>query len=77
MKYLVYISSAVKLMNDSQLADILSVSRRNNQAANISGILIYSHGTFIQVLEGDEAAIKKTYLKIEFDPRHRNIIKLT
>ena len=76
MKYLIYISTAVKLMNDDDLCDILNTSRSNNQALNVTGMLIYSEGTFIQVLEGDEIAVNKIYKDIEQDLRHKNIIKL-
>jgi len=76
MKYLVYISSAYELMEDEELLDILTVSRRNNAERNLTGMLIYGEGTFIQVLEGDEDKLKETYRNIAADPRHKSIIKM-
>lgn len=77
MNYLIYISAAVKLMNEDELVEILTISRKNNQAKNITGMLLYGDGTFIQVIEGEEEELNKLYYKIKLDPRHKNLIKLT
>jgi hypothetical protein len=53
MKNIVYVSAAVKLLDDDQLFDILSSSRKNNAERDVTGVLLYSEGVFIQVLEGD------------------------
>ena len=76
MNYLIYISSAVKLMAEADLVAILNTSRDNNQSKNITGMLIYSDGTYIQVLEGEEQDVEEVYQKIIKDPRHKSIIKL-
>jgi hypothetical protein len=76
MKYLVYISTAYRLMNQDELLDILVVSRKNNQKNKLTGMLLYGEGTFIQVLEGDESTLEKTYKTIEADGRHKNVIKM-
>lgn len=76
MRYLVYISSAYKLLNQDELLDILVASRRNNMQRNLTGMLLYGEGTFIQVLEGDPETLKQTYKVIQADPRHKNIIKM-
>ena len=76
MKNIVYVSTAVKLMHENQLFDILHNSRQHNAALNISGVLLYSEGTFIQVLEGKDGIIDALYLRIQADQRHKNVIKL-
>lgn len=76
MEYLIYISTAKKLLDEPELTDILQVSRRNNQEHNITGILFYSEGTFIQLLEGEPASLKIVFDLIVNDSRHKNIIKL-
>ena len=76
MYYLIYISTAVNLTSQKELADILVKSRTNNTANNITGILLYSQGTFIQALEGDAEIVTETYNKIEKDNRHKNLITL-
>ena len=76
MKNIVYVSTAVKLMHENQLLDILHNSRLHNAALNISGVLLYSEGTFIQVLEGKDTVIDALYSRIQADQRHKNIITI-
>lgn len=76
MKNIVYVSTAVKLMHENQLFDILHNARQHNAALNISGILLYSEGTFIQVLEGKDSVIDALYSRIEADRRHKSVVKL-
>ena len=70
-------SSAIRLMTHDNLLDILTVSRRNNAAKNLTGMLLYGEGTFVQVLEGEPEVIQQTYDIIEKDTRHRNLIVIT
>jgi hypothetical protein len=76
MHFIIYISTSIKLMGQDELAQILVTSRKNNSASGITGMLMYSQGTFIQVLEGSEHALKHTFDIIEEDKRHRNIVVL-
>ncbi len=73
MLSLIYVSTSVKLMNDQELLDILQVSRGNNTAGEITGLLLYKGGNFMQVLEGDEEVITSLYEKIKIDPRHKDV----
>ena len=52
---------------------LLTVSRRNNEAAGLSGMLLYSSQSFLQMLEGEPAALDATYARIHADPRHRDL----
>ncbi len=54
---LTYASTATKDFKTEELLELLKSCRINNGAKNITGILLYSHGTFFQVLEGDEAVV--------------------
>lgn len=76
MYYLVYISTAVKLLDDEDLRAILIASRKKNTVRNISGLLLYSEGVFIQLLEGDKMEVELAYKGIELDRRHKNLIIL-
>ncbi|MES2061018.1 MAG: BLUF domain-containing protein [Bacteroidota bacterium] len=76
MKNIVYVSTAVKLLDDDQLLNILASSRKNNNELNVTGVLLYSEGTFIQALEGDNNDIDFIFSKIEKDLRHKNMITL-
>nr|WP_294944723.1 BLUF domain-containing protein [uncultured Mucilaginibacter sp.] len=74
MKNLVYLSTSTTLLSDDELLDILKASRRNNKAHNVSGVLLYCEGTFIQVLEGADFDVDAIFAKLEKDTRHKNII---
>lgn len=76
MEYLIYISTAKRLLNDHELTEILNVSRTNNEKNNITGVLLYNEGTFIQFLEGPSDALNATYEAILNDEQHKNVIKL-
>ncbi len=71
---LIYVSSASKLLDAAELERILATSRQHNTPAHITGMLLYAEGSFIQVLEGEEADVLHTYQRIDKDPRHRNLI---
>ncbi|MBD1394436.1 BLUF domain-containing protein [Mucilaginibacter glaciei] len=76
MKPIVYLSTAVELMTDQPLTDLLTVACKNNAFRNVSGILLYSEGTFLQVLEGAEDDVDKIFNIIAKDPRHKNLVTL-
>ncbi|MCK6579990.1 MAG: BLUF domain-containing protein [Anaerolineae bacterium] len=71
---LVYVSFAAHDLNDEALKDILKVARETNQQMEITGMLLYRDGFFIQVLEGDEDKVKALFARIAADPRHRNVL---
>ncbi len=76
MFFLVYVSSAVQPFSRADLDDLLATSRDNNAMAGITGMLLYKDGNFMQVLEGEEGAVRALYDKIGADPRHKGEITL-
>jgi len=76
MYYLVYLSTAKKLMGTSELENLMEVSRLNNDKKNITGMLLYADGSIIQLIEGEKDSVYSIYEKILQDPRHTGIIKL-
>lgn len=71
---LTYVSASAHVMSENELMDILEVSRKNNAPLNITGMLLYRNGYFIQALEGDEEAVMGLYDKIAHDPRHHHVL---
>ena len=47
-----------------------------NSATAITGMLLYKDGNFMQVLEGEEEAVRRVYARIGHDPRHRGLLTL-
>lgn len=76
MYYLLYASTAVERMEDEQLESLLEVSRRNNAAINVSGMLLYYDGSFIQFIEGEKADVIDLFERITQDPRHFGVFVL-
>ena len=74
--FLVYASIANQDFSPEQLLELLAVSRRNNEKSGITGMLLYKERRFLQVLEGEESAVRATYARIERDPRHRDVVLL-
>jgi hypothetical protein len=74
--YMIYVSSAVRLFSTAELAELLKKSREKNTAAGVTGILLYRDGNFMQVLEGEEKAVRATYARILRDPRHHGAFVL-
>ena len=75
--YLVaYVSSAVTLFSDAELEALLATSRANNQKVDVTGILLYKDGNFMQVLEGPKESVQSVLKRIEGDQRHRGVIRL-
>lgn len=71
---LIYVSDLVG--SEAQLGDILESAVRHNQAEGITGMLLYSGGNFLQILEGSEEQVKSTYERICLDRRHTNCFVL-
>ncbi len=82
MHYIIYVSAAMKPMDAAALESLLSLSRENNIAKGLTGMLIYRYSTdtnkgyFIQMLEGDELEVRALYDKIKRDKRHHTILTL-
>jgi hypothetical protein len=76
MFFITYVSSAATLFTHSELTELLEKSRVNNAALDISGMLLYKDGNFMQVIEGEEDAVRRLYDKVARDPRHRGLITL-
>jgi len=66
----VYLSQAKRNISEIELRDILKTARDFNSQHGITGILFYSFGHFLQVLEGPEDVLLRLYLKISEDKRH-------
>lgn len=67
---LLYASRAVAAFDQEELAAILRKSRAQNPERGITGVLCYSEGIFMQVLEGGREAVNALYNRIASDPRH-------
>ncbi len=70
---LTYISSARRPMDAAQLTDLLTTSRANNAAHDVTGLLLYANEAFIQTLEGDAVPVHDVMRRIAVDARHFDV----
>ncbi len=76
MHFLIYTSAANQLMSDLELTDLLSHCRVRNSHDELTGMLLYKDGSFMQVLEGKKENVFRTYARIQKDTRHKDIFLL-
>jgi hypothetical protein len=76
MYHLVYTSHASHPLSQNELIELLRESRNNNTSLNITGMLVYLNGKFIQVIEGRKASVLDLFNRIISDTRHRRVIKV-
>lgn len=70
---LIYVSSAKEEFSEQALNDLLVVARDANKKNNITGLLLYKDGDFMQVIEGEKSAIKQLFTNISRDERHSRV----
>lgn len=73
MFQLIYTSKEKQAFSPSALKTLLMRARIRNREVDVTGILIYHAGMFLQALEGEEAAVRTIFSRIEKDTRHADI----
>src|SRR6478672_8325986 len=74
MLSITYISTALKKLSNDELVTLLATWRSCNLRFDITGLLLYKAGSFIQTIEGPEASILRLYDNIKHDPLHTNVV---
>jgi len=70
---LLYASRAAASVDADALQAILRQSKANNPALGVTGVLCFSGGLFLQVLEGGRGNVNRLYNRIAADPRHTQV----
>jgi len=74
---LIYASRADEPLSTDALSSMMKSSRDHNAAAGITGVLVYSDGIFLQLLEGGRNAVNAVYNRITQDKRHHDVVLLS
>ena len=74
---LMYASRAAESVNQDALGAILKKARVHNPAVGVTGVLCFSEGLFLQVLEGGRLPVSLLYNRIAGDKRHRDVALLS
>ena len=69
MLSLIYSSVATRSLDDDDLAGLLAQSRRANAENDITGVLLFRNGYFLQLLEGPDQAVRAKMATIKHDGR--------
>lgn len=75
MRSLTYVSTAAVPFRLSALHDLMVSSRERNASMDVTGMLLYAGGRFIQTLEGPADAVDGLFERIAADPRHRRVVR--
>lgn len=70
---LIYSSAATERMPKSKLYKILLAARSRNASLDVTGLLVFVNGVFLQILEGERDVVSTLMKKISTDPRHSNV----
>ncbi|MCB1877512.1 MAG: BLUF domain-containing protein [Chromatiales bacterium] len=75
MHLLAYVSQVHDCDKDigPMLDEICAVSKRNNARDGITGVLFHHRGKFLQVVEGEEEALRALWARLILDPRHESL----
>jgi len=71
--HLIYTSAATQEFSRSNLIELLDKARSYNQSLEVTGLLLYTKGSFFQILEGKANVVYELFKKIEQDPRHSQV----
>jgi len=70
---LCYISKKSESLDREGVRSIVRTSKKNNDAKEITGVLVEYKSDFLQYLEGDPVEIYKLFNKIKLDERHYEV----
>ncbi len=70
---LLYTSVACQAVPDDELLTLFAGARATNAELGVTGLLLHSGGSFMQLLEGSIDAVRETYRRICVDVRHHQI----
>ncbi|UBQ02802.1 BLUF domain-containing protein [Curtobacterium sp. TXMA1] len=76
MLSLIYSSVTTRPLGDDDLAALLAQSRRANAENDITGVLLFRNGYFLQLLEGPDQAVRTKMATIKHDDRHTKVTVL-
>jgi hypothetical protein len=74
---LMYASRAADSVDQEALLAILRKSKAENTANGITGVLCFSGGIFLQLLEGGRQQVNALYNRIAADKRHLDVVLLS
>jgi hypothetical protein len=75
--HVLYRSRATPALTEADVQALLKRARTYNAQEQITGLLLYSEGHFVQLFEGPEAVVRPLYARIQADPRHTQVVTVS
>jgi hypothetical protein len=75
--HLAYRSRTAQFSTRESLQELLDQAREYNDRHDLTGVLLYSEGQFVQVLEGEKSKVIALYRRILHDARHLQLLVLS
>ncbi|HLM53058.1 MAG TPA: BLUF domain-containing protein [Pseudoxanthomonas sp.] len=76
LAHLIYTSSPSSPFDPGSLRQILDEARASNARRGVTGMLLYTRGSFFQVLEGEDQTLQGLFERICADPRHSDVVRI-
>lgn len=76
LMHLIYSSAASRPFDRDELLEMLERARSVNATLDVTGMLLYVNGSFLQILEGPPIQVEELFEKIALDKRHTNIVTI-
>lgn len=76
LQCLLYLSTASREMAPGEIDGMLERARARNESLGITGALLHYGGRFVQVLEGESAAVEQCFQRICADSRHGEVTRI-
>lgn len=70
---LIYVSRSTESFHEHEIPDLLQQVRIANAKQQITGMLLYIGGSFLQVLEGPPELVDAVFTKLHADTRHTQL----
>ncbi|MDP9012436.1 MAG: BLUF domain-containing protein [Pseudomonadota bacterium] len=74
LMHCIYASAATRHFETAELTALLEAARQHNDGVGLTGMLLYTEGSFFQVPDGD--VVNALYARIELDKRHMQVTKI-
>jgi len=71
---MIYASRPVQPFSTANLNAILATARKNNPVHELTGMLVYDHSHFLQVIEGDRSHVNGLLQNLVKDTRHKDFL---
>lgn len=71
-----YVSTADPTITNENVQEVFDGIIEKNLERSITGILLYSQGNFMQIMEGEYEMLQELYRAIKEDKRHHHVIEI-